>query len=128
MAAGPILEINIKGFFVFRACLAGTLYFCGKVVPVILFMCVKSESMLQRGSCCHKVLRRGINAEKVNEKKVTVSKVHLYVKFYAAPKFDGVHAGQNPINSFTNENKKFKIIFKQEEGDGRGGIFVIEMV
>jgi hypothetical protein len=45
--------------------------------------------------------------------------------FSAAPKFDVVHAGLNPIISSTNENKKFNFIYKREEGDGRGGIFVI---
>jgi hypothetical protein len=30
--------------------------------------------------------------------------------------------------TFTNKNMKFNFIYKREEGDGRGGIFVIEMV
>jgi hypothetical protein len=48
--------------------------------------------------------------------------------FYAVPKTDVVHAGPNPIISSTNEKKKFNLIYKQEEDDGRGGTFVIEMV
>jgi hypothetical protein len=44
------------------------------------------------------------------------------------PKFDGIHAGQNSMISMKNENKKFIIIFKQEEGNDWEGIFVIKMV
>jgi hypothetical protein len=38
------------------------------------------------------------------------------------------NAGQNPIILSTNENKKFNFIYKREEGDGLGGMFVIKMV
>jgi hypothetical protein len=51
-AVGPILEINAKSFFfVFWACRAGTIYFCGKVLPVLFKMCIKSESILRRFGC-----------------------------------------------------------------------------
>jgi hypothetical protein len=81
------------------------------LVTFLFKMCMKSESMLQRGICCDGVLRRGINAatrycsevliSSMSEKKATVSdSTARYIwKLWC------LRPGQNPFE-FINEREE----------------------